>query len=47
VYDSRLDAWRIFWIDPATNVSRQQIGKASAGDGASWHLQVEVFARRV
>jgi hypothetical protein len=23
VYDPRIDAWRIFWIDPATNVFRQ------------------------
>ena len=27
-----LDAWRIFWIDPATNVFRQQIGKADGPD---------------
>ena len=82
VYDPVLDAWRIFWIDPATNVFRQQIGKAegpdivqegttesgsrsrwrftritarsfhwlgeeSTDEGASWHLLVEVLARRV
>jgi len=27
-YDPVLDAWRIFWIDPATDVVRQQIGRA-------------------
>ncbi len=31
-YDPVLDAWRIFWIDPATNVFRQQIGKAEGTD---------------
>jgi hypothetical protein len=31
-YDPVLDAWRIFWIDPATNVFRQQIGKADGPD---------------
>jgi hypothetical protein len=28
VYDPALDAWRIYWIDPATNIYRQQIGRA-------------------
>lgn len=32
VYDPHLDAWRIFWIDPATNVTCQQIGKAVGPD---------------
>ena len=32
VYDPHLDAWRIFWIDPATNFSCQQIGKAVGSD---------------
>jgi hypothetical protein len=32
VYDPLLDAWRIFWIDPATNFSCQQIGKAVGPD---------------
>lgn len=27
-YDLALDAWRIFWIDPATNNYRQQIGRS-------------------
>jgi hypothetical protein len=27
-----LDAWRIFWIDPATNFFCQQIGKAVGPD---------------
>jgi hypothetical protein len=31
-YDPGLDAWRIFWIDPATNVFRQQIGRARGVD---------------
>jgi hypothetical protein len=26
-YDPAIDAWRIFWIDPATNSFRQQIGR--------------------
>jgi hypothetical protein len=32
VYDTGLDAWRIFWIDPATNFFCQQIGKAVGPD---------------
>jgi hypothetical protein len=32
VYDPVLDAWRIFWIDPATNFSCQQIGNAVGSD---------------
>jgi hypothetical protein len=32
VYDPALDAWRIFWIDPATNFFCQQIGKAVGPD---------------
>jgi hypothetical protein len=32
VYDPVLDAWRIFWIDPATNFFCQQIGKAVGPD---------------
>lgn len=32
VYDPRIDAWRIFWIDPATMVFRQQIGRARGPD---------------
>src|SRR5271167_983878 len=27
IYDPALDAWRIYWIDPATNSFRQQIGR--------------------
>ncbi|SEC57145.1 hypothetical protein SAMN05444161_1684 [Rhizobiales bacterium GAS191] len=80
-YDPTLDAWRIYWIDPATNAFYQQIGrlqgdnivqdgKTEAGalsrwsftritprsfhwlgevsmdGGATWHLAVEVLARR-
>jgi hypothetical protein len=26
-YDPAIDAWRIFWIDPATNNFRQQVGR--------------------
>ena len=26
-YDPTLDAWRIYWVDPATNSYRQQIGR--------------------
>ena len=26
-FDLKLDAWRIYWIDPATNTYRQQIGR--------------------
>ncbi len=81
IYDPTIDAWRIFWSDPATNAFRQQIGRRSGADiiqegrtesgglsrwsfteitsasfrwlgeasqdGASWHLVVEVLARRV
>lgn len=28
IYDPNLDAWRIFWNDPATNFFTQQIGRA-------------------
>lgn len=82
IYDAALGAWRIHWLDPATNAYRQQIGRAqgndivqegktdsgalsrwsfteitarsfhwkgeaSIGNGASWFLAVEVFARRI
>jgi hypothetical protein len=30
--DPKLDAWRIFWIDPATNAYYQQIGRAEGPD---------------
>jgi hypothetical protein len=32
VYDPALGAWRIYWIDPATNVYRQQIGRKYGED---------------
>ncbi len=32
IYDPNLDAWRIFWNDPATDVSTQQIGRARGRD---------------
>jgi hypothetical protein len=32
VYDPALDAWRIYWIDPATNNYRQQIGRKQGAD---------------
>jgi hypothetical protein len=32
VYDPTIEAWRIFWIDPAPNVFRQQIGRAQGKD---------------
>lgn len=32
VYDPALDAWRIYWIDPATNTFRQQIGRRQGAD---------------
>jgi len=31
-YDPALGAWRITWIDPATNTFRQQFGRASGAD---------------
>ena len=31
-YDPILDAWRIFWIDPATNSYRQQIGHSQGAN---------------
>lgn len=31
-YDPAIQAWRIFWIDPATNAFRQQIGRAQGED---------------
>lgn len=32
IYDPVIDAWRIFWIDPAENQFRQQIGRAQGPD---------------
>jgi hypothetical protein len=32
IYDPTIQAWRIYWIDPATNSFRQQIGRASGDD---------------
>ena len=32
VNDPTIDAWRIFWMDPARNVFRQQIGRAQGTD---------------
>ena len=32
VYDPALDAWRIYWVDPATNSYRQQIGRREGAD---------------
>lgn len=32
IYDPALDAWRIYWIDPATNSFRQQIGRRRGSD---------------
>ena len=32
VYDPTIDAWRIYWIDPARNVFRQQIGRQRGDD---------------
>src|SRR5215467_4287156 len=31
-YDPTLGAWRIYWIDPATNSYRQQIGRKQGAD---------------
>lgn len=32
VYDPAIQAWRIFWMDPATNAFRRQIGRACGDD---------------
>ncbi len=32
IYDPTIAAWRIYWIDPATNSFRQQIGRARGAD---------------
>src|SRR5262245_54954186 len=32
IYDPQLDAWRILWIDPATNFYSLQIGRARGRD---------------
>jgi hypothetical protein len=32
VYDPTIDAWRIYWTDPATNTFRQQIGRPRGAD---------------
>lgn len=32
IYDPAMDAWRIFWMDPATNAFYQQIGRRKGCD---------------
>jgi hypothetical protein len=32
IYDPTIEAWRIYWADPATNSFRQQIGRAHGED---------------
>jgi hypothetical protein len=32
VYDPRLDAWHIFWLDPATQFFSRQLGRAEGAD---------------
>lgn len=32
IYDPTIDAWRIYWIDPATNAYRYQIGRRQGED---------------
>lgn len=32
IYDPAMDAWRIYWIDPATNAYRYQIGRRQGKD---------------
>jgi hypothetical protein len=32
VYDPTIQVWRIFWVDPATNSYRQQIGRQQGAD---------------
>ena len=32
VYDPRIDAWHVFWSDPATQFYARQIGRARGGD---------------
>ncbi|HKS92039.1 MAG TPA: hypothetical protein VJQ83_08930 [Tepidiformaceae bacterium] len=32
VYDPSLSAWRIYWVDPATNTYRYQVGRAQGRD---------------
>ncbi|HEX5508855.1 MAG TPA: hypothetical protein VFX37_10165 [Pseudolabrys sp.] len=32
IYDPAMDAWRIYWIDPATNSFRYQIGRRQGED---------------
>jgi hypothetical protein len=32
IYDPTIEAWRIYWIDPATNSFRQQIGRPRGQD---------------
>lgn len=32
IYDPAIDAWRIYWIDPATNSFRYQIGRRQGQD---------------
>jgi hypothetical protein len=32
IFDPALDAWRIYWIDPATNTYRQQLGRKQGAD---------------
>jgi hypothetical protein len=32
VYDPKLDAWHIHWIDPATGFQARMVGRAHGGD---------------
>lgn len=32
IYDPTIDAWRIYWIDPATNAYRYQVGRRQGKD---------------
>jgi hypothetical protein len=32
IYDPTIDAWRIYWLDPATNAFRHQIGRPRGDD---------------
>lgn len=32
IYDPAMDAWRIYWLDPATNSYRYQVGRRQGSD---------------
>src|SRR5712671_6950321 len=47
VYDPTVDAWRIYWIDPARNIFRQQLGRPRGLDMARCRDGALPISRRI